>query len=164
MYVEVKYGSNECILVNTNCVVINLLGSIKQRCGLPDPDLLLDLTDETGLIKELDIHPRENAGKFLAPKTTYVLVRKVLVSHGSSDEEASNKSSSNKTSPAQNKEYRYEPLLDNRKELYPSYRPHFAKEEIQQGGRTRRGGDRPGSGGRTTRTRKRTKASRSPHN
>ncbi|CAH1262161.1 Hypp2511 [Branchiostoma lanceolatum] len=114
------------------------------------------------LIKELDLHPRENAGKFLAPKTTYVLVRKILMSHGSSDEEA--KSTSNKTSPAKDKEYRYEPLLDNWKELYPSYRPHFAKEEIQQGGKNRRGGDRPGSGGRTTRTRKRTKANRSPHN
>ena len=53
MFIRVKYGNDETLLCNPNCVVVNLLSSIKTRSGHADSQLAIDLTDETGPIHTL---------------------------------------------------------------------------------------------------------------
>jgi len=48
MFIRVKYGDDETLLCNANCVVVNLLSSIKCRSEHADQDIAVDLTDETG--------------------------------------------------------------------------------------------------------------------
>ena len=48
MFIRVKYGDDETLLCNPQCVVVNLLSSIKTRTGHVDHDAVVDLTDDTG--------------------------------------------------------------------------------------------------------------------
>jgi len=48
MFIVVKYGSNETLICNPSCAVINLLTSIKRRAGYGNSDVTVDLSDETG--------------------------------------------------------------------------------------------------------------------
>lgn len=48
MFITIYYGDQKSLLFNPSCSVINLLNSIKERCGYGDTDRVLDLTDETG--------------------------------------------------------------------------------------------------------------------
>ena len=49
MFIRVKYGDNETLLCNPNCSIVSLLSHIRSRSGQTDDDVVLDLTDETGL-------------------------------------------------------------------------------------------------------------------
>jgi len=48
MFITIYYGDQKSLLFNPSCSVVNLLKSIKERCGYGDSDRVLDLTDETG--------------------------------------------------------------------------------------------------------------------
>ena len=48
MFITIYYGDQKSLLFNPSCSVVNLLKSIKERCGYGDTDRVLDLTDETG--------------------------------------------------------------------------------------------------------------------
>jgi len=48
MFIRVKYGDDETMLCNVNCVVVNLLSSIRTRSGHANSQIAVDLTDETG--------------------------------------------------------------------------------------------------------------------
>ena len=48
MYIVVKYGHNETLVVNPSCAVVNLLTSIKRRAGYAGTNLVLDLAEDTG--------------------------------------------------------------------------------------------------------------------
>jgi len=50
MFIRVKFGDNETLLCNPNCVVINLLSNIRTRSRQTDDGIVVDLTDETGLL------------------------------------------------------------------------------------------------------------------
>ena len=50
MFIRVKYGDDETLLCNANCVVVNLLSSVKSRSGHHAD---IDLADETGLFYTL---------------------------------------------------------------------------------------------------------------
>jgi hypothetical protein len=49
MFIIVKYGQNESLLCNPMCATINLLSSIKKRAGYGNSNVVVDLSDETGL-------------------------------------------------------------------------------------------------------------------
>lgn len=49
MFITIYYGDQKSLLFNPSCSVVNLLNSIKERCGYGDSDRILDLTDETGI-------------------------------------------------------------------------------------------------------------------
>ena len=49
MFITIYYGDQKSLLFNPSCSVVNLLSSIKERCGYGDTDRVLDLTDETGM-------------------------------------------------------------------------------------------------------------------
>ena len=48
MFIKVRYGNDELILLNPQCSVNNLLDSIATRCGMKNSGRTLDLSDETG--------------------------------------------------------------------------------------------------------------------
>ncbi|BFZ07570.1 hypothetical protein BsWGS_10609 [Bradybaena similaris] len=114
MFVIVKFGDNESLVVNPRCVVINLLTSIKRRAGLGNTAKIIDLSDENGLIKDLDVHKFETADKFLTSHETYILVQK---------ERLHQPGGSPVTPPAQ---FTYWPLLDRCVEQFPNFRIHLA--------------------------------------
>lgn len=49
MFIIVKYGQNETLLCNPMCAIINLLNSIKKRAGYGNSNVIVDLSDETGI-------------------------------------------------------------------------------------------------------------------
>ncbi|KAK7488341.1 hypothetical protein BaRGS_00020315 [Batillaria attramentaria] len=137
MFIIVKYGQNETLLCNPSCAVVNLLTSIKRRAGYGNTNLILDLSDETGLIKELDVHKNEYATNFLASHSTYILVQKDL-----QPDDMSADSCSTPTPP----QYTYKPLLEGSTDLFPNFRLHVAEVEKKK---TKRGGSKsPSPAGR----------------
>lgn len=138
MFIVVKYGQNETLLCNPSCAVVNLLTSIKRRTGYGNTNLILDLSDETGLIKELDIHKNEYATNFLASHGTYILVQKDLQPDDISADSRST------PSPPQ---YTYKPLLEGSTDLFPNFRLHVAEPVEKK--KTKRGGSKsPSPAGR----------------
>ncbi|CAL1539430.1 unnamed protein product [Lymnaea stagnalis] len=112
MFVIVKFGNNESLLVNPSCAVINLLNSIKRRAGFGGTNKTIDLSDENGLVKELDVHKFESATKFLTSHETYILVQKEMtLEEGESPLTRST-------------QYTYVPLLERYTELFPNYKIH----------------------------------------
>lgn len=119
MYIIVKYGQNESLLCNPSCAVVNLLTSIKRRTGYGNTNLVLDLSDETGLVKELDVHMNEYATNFLTSHTTYILVQK--------DQVLDDLDTTLSTpTPSQ---FTYKALLEDSTELFPNFRLHVAEVE-----------------------------------
>ncbi|XP_002730713.1 uncharacterized protein CXorf65-like [Saccoglossus kowalevskii] len=113
MYITVKFGSNQALLFNPACAVVNLLTNIKARCGYADTDVMLDLSDETGLVKELDAHRSDYADKHLDALRTYILVEKQHVPPEEDDAKH----------PIH---YKYVPLLEKCEDLLPDYKVHVA--------------------------------------
>lgn len=111
MFILVKYGNNETLLCNPSCAVINLLTSIKRRAGYGNTDVVVDIADETGLVKELDTHKQDHANKHLTSHATYVLVQK---------EELRDESLDPRGTPLP-PQYTYIPLLENYDDLFPNF-------------------------------------------
>ncbi|XP_022328980.1 uncharacterized protein CXorf65 homolog [Crassostrea virginica] len=114
MFILVKYGNNETLLCNPSCAVINLLTNIKRRAGYGNSNVTVDLSDETGLVKELDNHRHDYANKYLTSHETYILVQKEL--------QLDNASVDSGSTPNQN--YQYKPLLEKFEELFPNFKLH----------------------------------------
>lgn len=129
MFITVKYGNNESLLCNPSCAVVNLLNSIKRRTGYGNSTVALDLSDETGLVKELDLHRHEYASKFLHSHATYILVEK----QNPSSEDLGHETDGSSPAPPQ---YTYIPLLDNYGDLFPNYRLHVQTIERRKKHRT----------------------------
>ncbi|KAL4238973.1 hypothetical protein ACF0H5_003677 [Mactra antiquata] len=119
MFILVKYGNNETLLCNPSCAVVNLLTSIKKRAGYGNTDLVVDIADETGLVKELDTHKADHAHKHLTSHATYVLVRKELLQDENFDPRAT-----------PYPQYNYIPLLEKYEDLFPNFTIRSA--EIQK--------------------------------
>lgn len=112
MFIRVKYGDDATLLCNPNCVVINLLSSIRTRSGRHvDTETVIDLADETGHVQLLDSHLYDCAAKLLSVPGTYVLVKREATSPGlDNDDEAADNA------------FEYVPLLNNCHQLLPGYR------------------------------------------
>ncbi|KAL9953358.1 hypothetical protein ACROYT_G040766 [Oculina patagonica] len=122
MFITIYYGDQKSLLFNPSCSVINLLNSIKERCGYGDTDRVLDLTDETGLVLDLSSHKNEYASKYLASKGYYVLVEKRTVPTATKDPRGS--------SPSQ--EVQYVPLLLRPNETFQGYEARVAERRPSQ--------------------------------
>ncbi|KAJ8308607.1 hypothetical protein KUTeg_013481 [Tegillarca granosa] len=143
MFIIVKYGNNETLLCNPSCAVINLLTSIKRRAGYGNSNVIVDLSDETGLVKELDTHKYDYANKYVESHATYILVQKEPVP----DNESIADSGSTPTPTV----YQYTPLLEQYADLFPNYQlrvDHIEKKPT----RKRTGGKSPSPAGRFQRT------------
>ncbi|XP_031550612.1 uncharacterized protein LOC116288042 isoform X2 [Actinia tenebrosa] len=74
MFVIVRYADDRRELFNPDCRSCLLLNNIKERCDC-DEDDIVDLSDETGCLKNLIKHPLEYATKFLTSREILVLVK-----------------------------------------------------------------------------------------
>lgn len=140
MFIEVRYGHNETIICNPYCIVVNLMKSIKDRTGFSNErHMILDLSDVTGLVKDLDLHRLDKADKFLTTQGPYILVEKRTIAHSSSLNDTldgdSGAPSSRATSPMLSElptsppKYNFIPLLDDCEDLFPEYKLRAPKEK-----------------------------------
>lgn len=139
MFIIVKYGQNETLLCNPMCATINLLNSIKKRAGYGNSNVIVDLSDETGLVKELDLHKYDNANKYLTSHETYILVQKEMLHDNLSIDSSS---------PIDSKNFQYTPLLEQYENLFPNFKLHV--DHIETPKVKKRGGKSPSPAGRFT--------------
>jgi hypothetical protein len=125
MFIRVKYGDDETLLCNPTCAIINLLKSIKSRTGHAQQPITIDLTDETGLVQELDKHRQDYASEYLAAPGTYVLVKKQRTDAAADGTFSGG--CGNDNSCDDHAGYEYIPLLNNWQELLPGYRLHLQR-------------------------------------
>jgi len=139
MFIVVKYGNNETLLCNPMCATINLLASIKRRAGYGNTNVVVDIADETGLVKELDTHKFDHADKHLTSHATYVLVQKETLP-------AENENLDPQSTPVL-PQYQYIPLLDKYEDMFPNFSIRSA--EVQKPTKPKfRGGKSPSPAGR----------------
>ncbi|XP_013382023.1 uncharacterized protein CXorf65-like [Lingula anatina] len=143
MFIIVKYGNNEELICNPSCAVVNLLNNIKKRTGFGNTPVSLDLSDETGLIKELDAHKHDYATKYLVSHNTYILVEKQMLPPDDDNYNGDGDSSS----PLPGK-YQYIPLLEKHNEIFPNLKLHVA--EVQKKRKMRATSKSPSPAGRVT--------------
>lgn len=74
MFITVKYGDHEEALFNPNCRILHLLEDIRRRCNCPE-NVVIDLSDLRGAVKNLTDHQSSNASEFLNERETFILVR-----------------------------------------------------------------------------------------
>ncbi|KAJ8045935.1 hypothetical protein HOLleu_09056 [Holothuria leucospilota] len=89
MFIYVRFGRDETALCNPQCKVINLLDHLQTRTQVQGSVVLLDLADNTGLIKDLQSHRDEDADKYLHHLQTYILIGKKLPQSEFNDEASS---------------------------------------------------------------------------
>ncbi|KAM4709213.1 uncharacterized protein C22orf15 homolog [Discoglossus pictus] len=108
MFVTVKYGDDNQIILNTNCRIVNLTESLKEKCQC-EADASIDLLDESGnLINLCDLEgSQDNAINYLKERQRYILVR---INKGDGSEPA-----------------RYESMLDNLGKRHPELAERLQK-------------------------------------
>lgn len=147
MFIKVKYGNDETLLCNPSCSGINLLKSIQKRTGFIDKSMI-DLSDEKGLIQELEAHKYDPASNYLASHRTYILVEKQLLlqqqqqqqqpptsDHGPQQQRSIPDEQTDSASDAG--KYAYIPLLNNCLELFPDYRLQVQTNEVAKNSRAK---------------------------
>ncbi|XP_066266565.1 uncharacterized protein CXorf65-like [Branchiostoma lanceolatum] len=74
MFILAKYGDGQCSLFNPDCMVVNLVRHMKEKCGYPE-ETGLDLVDQNGETRGLSRYPpRTNAAKLFNDRNVYILV------------------------------------------------------------------------------------------
>lgn len=126
MFIRVKYGENETLLCNPSCAAINLLHSIKRRTGYSDRTIVVDLSDEKGLVQELETHKYDSASNYLASHRTYILVQKQALTPPPEDMDAGGGRGGKAI------QYEYIPLLNNCLELFPDYKLQIQPNNTNQ--------------------------------
>ncbi|KAK0043286.1 hypothetical protein Bpfe_027281 [Biomphalaria pfeifferi] len=90
MFVKVKYGDEKEQLCNTYCRNDIFLEFVKSQCRC-QPEDVIDLADERGLIKHLRRFPQDYAKDFLKDRETLILLSIVTSSKfGKTSSEESN--------------------------------------------------------------------------
>ncbi|KAM9330850.1 uncharacterized protein C22orf15 homolog [Gastrophryne carolinensis] len=108
MFVTVKYGADNQIILNPNCKVINLAEVLREKCQCGN-EVLLDLLDESGnLVNLCELEGSQDvATNYLKERQCYILV-KIIRGDGSE--------------PA-----RYESLLENLWKCHPELAERLQK-------------------------------------
>ncbi|KAI8514205.1 uncharacterized protein C22orf15-like [Branchiostoma floridae x Branchiostoma belcheri] len=74
MYIVAKYGDGESTLFNPDCMVVNLVRHMQEKCGYPN-ESGLDLVDQNGETRGLSRYPRRaNAARLFNDRNVYILV------------------------------------------------------------------------------------------
>lgn len=74
MFITVRFGDCQEALFNPNCMTKVLLEDIKKRCRL-DREEVIDLSDESGNLKNLLEHKSENATGLLKARHSFILIK-----------------------------------------------------------------------------------------
>ncbi|KAG8455883.1 hypothetical protein GDO86_001903 [Hymenochirus boettgeri] len=108
MFITVKFGADQQIILNSNCKVVNLVESLREKCHC-GPEVPIDLMDDSGNLinlSDLDGSP-ENATNHLRERHCYILVK---INRGDGSE------------PVQ-----YESMLENLSKSYPELAERLQK-------------------------------------
>lgn len=73
-FIIVKYGDNEEAIFNTWCSTHTLIEWIRRKCKC-DEDIILDLVDLDGQVKNLASGTEEYASDYVTGRETYILIR-----------------------------------------------------------------------------------------
>jgi len=74
MFITVRYGDCQEALFNPNCMTKVLLEDIKKRCRR-DREEIIDLSDESGNLKNLLEHKGEYATQLLKARHSFILIK-----------------------------------------------------------------------------------------
>ncbi|XP_073255421.1 uncharacterized protein CXorf65 homolog isoform X2 [Porites lutea] len=74
MFITVRYGDCQEALFNPNCMTKVLLEDIKKRCRRGREEII-DLSDESGNLKNLLEHKSEYATEILKARHSFILIR-----------------------------------------------------------------------------------------
>ncbi|KAL5013359.1 hypothetical protein ScPMuIL_007629 [Solemya velum] len=74
VYITVRYGEREQEIFNPNCRTKALLSSIKRRCQCAT-DVEIELSDESGNVKNMRLALNRYASEILTERETLVLLR-----------------------------------------------------------------------------------------
>lgn len=74
MFITVRFGDCQEALFNPNCMIKVLLEDIKKRCRR-NREELIDLSDESGNLKNLLDHKTEYATDLLKARHSFILIR-----------------------------------------------------------------------------------------
>lgn len=74
MFITVRFADDKTELFNPNCKNCLLLSNIKERCDCEDDDFI-DLSDESGSLKNLQSHPLDYGTKYLNEREILILVK-----------------------------------------------------------------------------------------
>jgi len=74
MFITVRFADDKTELFNPNCRNCLLLSNIKERCDCEDDDFI-DLSDESGSLKNLQNHPLDYGTKYLNEREILILVK-----------------------------------------------------------------------------------------
>lgn len=74
MFITVRFGDCQEALFNPNCIIKVLLEDIKKRCRR-NREELIDLSDESGNLKNLLDHKTEYATDLLKARHSFILIR-----------------------------------------------------------------------------------------
>ncbi|KAJ7365953.1 hypothetical protein OS493_002691 [Desmophyllum pertusum] len=74
MFITVRFADDKSELFNPNCRNCLLLSNIKERCDCEDDDFI-DLSDESGSLKNLQSHPLDYGTKYLNEREIFILVK-----------------------------------------------------------------------------------------
>ncbi|XP_064628873.1 uncharacterized protein CXorf65 homolog [Lineus longissimus] len=100
MFITLRFGDDDKLLVNPNCACKNILEFIREKCDC-DKSALVDLCDENGCVKYLHEQPEMDlASDIIQDKATYI----PLVVEKNEDQTIK----------------KFHPLLQNCKAVYPT--------------------------------------------
>ncbi|OCU01853.1 uncharacterized protein C22orf15 [Xenopus laevis] len=76
MFITVKFGADQQIILNPNSKVVNLVESLREKCQC-GPEVSLDLLDESGnLVNLSDLEGSQDiASNYMRERQCYVLVK-----------------------------------------------------------------------------------------
>ncbi|KAK7483711.1 hypothetical protein BaRGS_00025032 [Batillaria attramentaria] len=136
-FIIVKYGDNQEAIFNPWCTTHTLLEWIRRKCHC-DEDIILDLVDLEGQVKNLSSSSEEYASDFVTARETYILIKV--------------------DKQGENEPNRYVSLLNNLDELNPDLmvklnnmsRPttRSKKDRLKRNLRTARNNSKPESAGK----------------
>ncbi|XP_022336512.2 uncharacterized protein CXorf65 homolog [Crassostrea virginica] len=80
-FIRVKYGDNQEAIFNPWCSSHTLMEWIRKKCNC-DSDILIDLVDMDGQVKNLAGRSKEYASEVVTGRETYVLIRVEKIGDG----------------------------------------------------------------------------------
>lgn len=76
MFVSVRYGDDDMVILNTDCEVQVFNNCLREKCNLVESKDLIDLADEFGTVQYISKRaPRVRVNSILETRLEYVLIQ-----------------------------------------------------------------------------------------
>jgi len=75
MFVSVRYGDDDSVILNADCGVQAFKNCLRQKCNITESKCIIDLADEYGTVQYLSSkNPRTRVSNILETRLKYVLI------------------------------------------------------------------------------------------